>query len=444
MKSVKLLGEAMPQICYEGFSEKWTAVIKEAISEDVEAVKEMAIRAKEKLKSDNVAIILLVEMVNHAEGKRAAKQIFTRILTTGKDLLTCLDCQLTRHGKPVPNILKRELAEAVHRVGLNNASHVSLDRGKTTWKDYFSLIHPKSYTEEQNQVWTKLSHAAPDVRNALPKMNDNQSAEEVWGEWISKDEIPYEERVKLFPQILNDLPELKHQAITDIRNPEYVANSSVHPIEYLRLYNEIKKDYLVYGDLPMAALREAMNESITNMTKLEGKTFVAVDVSDSMKRNLHSESDITYLDVAALMAVTANGYCERSITSVFATEMKLMNFSLRNSMISNLEVVKSTNVGWESNARKVIEHLIKNKIPMDRIILMSDSQLMNSGKSSDGESATIQTLIHQYRMEVNPNVWVHSFALDAEFSKIKKEKKISMLSGWNENIYEVIREIELV
>lgn len=444
MKNVELLDESMPQICYEGFSDMWTVVVKEAISEDAEAVKRLALSAKEKLRSDNVAIILLVEMVNHIEGKSATKQMFSTILTTGKDLLACLDYQLTRHGKPMPNILKRELAEAIHRVELNNACHDTLHRGDTTWKDYFSLIRPKPSTEEQNQVWTKLSNAASGVRGALPQMNDNQSAEEVWLEWVRKNDILYEDRVRLFPQILNEFPEFKHQAITDIRNPEFVANASVHPIEYLRLYNEIKKDYLVYGDLPMAALREAMNESITSMTKLEGKTLIGVDVSDSMKRTLYSESDITYLDVAALMAVTANGYCERSLTAVFATDMKLMNFSLRNSMISNLEVVKNINVGWESNARKVIEHLIKNKIPMDRIILMSDSQLMNMGKSSNGESATIQTLIHQYRMEVNPNVWIHSFALDGEFSQIKREKKASMLSGWNKNICEVIKEIELV
>jgi len=113
--------------------------------------------------------------------------------------------------------------------------------------------------------------------------------------------------------------------------------------------------------------------------------------------------------------------------------------------------------GTETGLWCGIHDLTERKVHVDRIIICSDFCCYTKGDAVNcghdmtrcfgegGDKATIQSMIEKYRKKVNPNCWVHSIDLQGYGqAQIKSgSKKAQLLSGWSEQVFTLIRAVEL-
>ena len=96
----------------------------------------------------------------------------------------------------------------------------------------------------------------------------------------------------------------------------------------------------------------------------------------------------------------------------------------------------------------------ERKVHIDRFLLLSDLCCYTQGDNNcgvnmnqyfgkGGDKATIQSMLDRYRQQVNPNLQVYSINLNGHAqSQLRAKGNNHLLSGWSEQIFNVIRDIE--
>jgi hypothetical protein len=82
--------------------------------------------------------------------------------------------------------------------------------------------------------------------------------------------------------------------------------------------------------------------------------------------------------------------------------------------------------------------LLKENVPVDRVIIFSDMQLWNSY----GSGATLQTKWNDYRKK-HPNCWLHLVDLAGHgTSPAVMQGNVHLVSGWSDSILSFIKTVE--
>jgi hypothetical protein len=99
-----------------------------------------------------------------------------------------------------------------------------------------------------------------------------------------------------------------------------------------------------------------------------------------------------------------------------------------------------------------LHDITRRKVPVDRIILLSDLCCYTQGDVNCGvnmsqyfgRNATVQSMIDVYRRDVNPDVWVYSINLSGhEQGQLRPNGyRTHQLSGWSEKVFTLIRQTE--
>lgn len=92
--------------------------------------------------------------------------------------------------------------------------------------------------------------------------------------------------------------------------------------------------------------------------------------------------------------------------------------------------------GGGTDIHLVFEHLIRNKIFVDRVIVLSDNEI------NCCDSNTVQVFADRYRNEVNPDCWVHAIDLQGYGTQQFVGSKTNIIAGWNEKILKFMPLVE--
>jgi hypothetical protein len=96
-----------------------------------------------------------------------------------------------------------------------------------------------------------------------------------------------------------------------------------------------------------------------------------------------------------------------------------------------------------TNGWRIFDYLIKNRIKVDRVILLSDMQCWNTGGGwyCDKQMAPY---FRKYRDSVNPKVILHSVDLQGHGDSVvpADEKNVNLVSGFSEKILSRLTEFE--
>lgn len=148
---------------------------------------------------------------------------------------------------------------------------------------------------------------------------------------------------------------------------------------------------------------------------LKGVTLLSSDATGSMNKLL-SPNSLTYKEKANEVMRESQHYCEETIVSIYGTDFEI----IPTEYINRLDELK---VGWETNPHKVIDYLTENKIVVDRIIFFSDKKIEHKIKKS----------FHEYKKQVNPNMWVHIVNFEGENDQSKFDEHINVINKWESN-----------
>lgn len=229
-----------------------------------------------------------------------------------------------------------------------------------------------------------------------------------------------------------------------LSNPLEVIKSRVMPYQLFTAYK------YSYGSIPMrisSALNTAFEVSLENIPQIDGKVWIFVDVSGSMKSPVTGDrkgatSKIRCVDVAALIAASFLKKNPHN-TEVLLFDTKLHNMTLSDDCSVFEAAEKIASFGGGGTACQLpLMYLNKMKKPGDLLIYVSDNESWFFTRGNYTYSYTKSTET-QYNWEIfrknNPRAKMVCIDLVPNtIVQVKNGKNILNVGGFSDSVYNVI------
>jgi len=261
-----------------------------------------------------------------------------------------------------------------------------------------------------------------------------------------------------------DIPiEMVRLVAKRLADPEQVIKSKQLPFRFLSAYRTLypENSNYYYGgatrgaidrdrsawnkrktQLFLEAVETALDHSVLNVPELPGVTCIAADNSGSMSSPLSQKSVMTIRDAANALCAIVHKRCEESYVAAFGDRAVWPPLTKRNSVLTNMQQIatfKDSYRGHSTNAWTVFDHLIRHKICVDRIIVLSDMQCYDTvGFWGGGRS--VAEYLKKYRREFNSNCYAHFFDLRGYGTRQTPSKNSldNVVAGFSEKIFDQV------
>lgn len=159
-------------------------------------------------------------------------------------------------------------------------------------------------------------------------------------------------------------------------SPEQVAKSRQLPMRFLSAYRATHGGSTVSA-WPKA-LEQAMNLSLVNVPRLNGRTLVLVDLSGSMFwSKLSDNSDLTFADAAAIFGAALALRAESADLYGFGSGYQRFDFTRRSSLLPLANRISATSMGGTDTMGTLRSTFIPGQ--HTRIVIVTDEQYDGSG-----------------------------------------------------------------
>lgn len=453
--------------------------IREVAKIDPEFILKLAIHCRNELYLRSISILLLVEAANIVECKPFVRRYSKHIIKRADELREALAYQMSRFGEPLPNSLKKGLADAFESFDEYQFEKYSGGSGKIKFSNVLRMVHPKPKDEARKALYNYLIYPEghpKSIKNRLKYLPILKAKEELmsckeldknaeklakeahatWEVFVSKfgsTEATWKYIAPTLPVMalirnLRNLLDKKvpvNEFLGKLQDKETILNSKQLPFRWFSAYKEIEGNSNPSTGKVLDALQDAMEISVQNVPRLGGITFSTADNSGSMQSPLSQRSKVMYCDVANIMQAILAHVSDDVVTSVFAEHFKVVNVSKRDGIITNMKKFKDTDVGYSTDAYKALMHLNENKIKVDRIVIFSDMQCYDSGNRYSGTAErSLVAEFKKYKRNVNPNVRLFSINLagygSAQFPQ--DDPNVALIAGWSDRVFDFIKLFE--
>lgn len=284
---------------------------------------------------------------------------------------------------------KKGLAKAFAKFDEYRLAKYASRESAVKLRDVLFLSHPNPQDRAQKSLWKKLAE------NKL-------TSPPTWEVRLSSGE----DKKKVFTEMLKD-DELGYLAL--LRNLRNMAEAGVDP-DLIKQAIKARKDarrvlpfrYVAAARVvPQfdAALDAALIDSVKEMPKLPGKTFVYVDLSGSMDAKVSPRSEMKRWDAAAALASVINGDLR-----VFSFSTTVNEVPARRGL-AGISAILGSN-GGGTDIGNVVRHANFNMKKEDRLIIITDEQSATSVEKPRAEKAYMIN-VASYRNGINYGDWVH-------------------------------------
>lgn len=414
---------------------------RNVIKTDARFVANLCIFARSEMHLRTISHVLASELAKSTEGKNFVRKVLNKIIERPDDMTEVLAYYINTHGKPIPNSIKKGLADSFSRFDEYQLAKYNRDNA-VKLKDILCLVHPKAKDEKQNDLWKRLLEDNLEIPVTWEtELSSKGNTKETWESLIDENKLGYMAMIRNLRNIIRSEAANLHKVYDYLTDESRVLKSKQLPFWYYSAYKALMKEGIGTSKI-FDALETAIKTSTKNIDKLKGKTLIAADVSGSMNSAISSKSELTCAEIAVLMLSIANYICEESITRTFDNDLYPCTMSAKNGIIANANSVKVN--GGGTDITLPLRYLLDKKIFVDRIILLSDNEI-NRGYSYNtgyGGPNTCQTLVEEYRKKVNPDVWVHAIDMQGYGTQQFNGRNVNIMAGWNEKVFDFISAAE--
>lgn len=400
---------------------------------DPQFVSNLARYARKEFHLRSVSHVLTCIVANVVESKPFINDTVADVVERADDITEILACYIEMYGKPIPNGLKKSLGNALARFSEFQVSKYNGGNKSVKFKDVLKLTHIKPKTEKEKSLFEKIMNdTLPVATRWETELSAKGNNKETWEELIENNQLGYMAALKNLRNMLNVEPSNIQKIFDKLENREEVLKSKQLPFRFLSAYREVRN---ISSNKVLDVLENAIEHSVENLPKLEGKTIIAIDVSGSMSDRISSNSDVRCCDIASLLGVLASRICEEYQVVVFDTSLRSKTFSTCSGIIET--ALSMSCPGGGTNLKLPLEHMIANNVQADRLIMISDNML-NTNSWYCGYKQTCQALADEYRRNVNSNLWVHAIDLQGYGTQQFIGGKTNIIAGWSERVLEFI------
>jgi hypothetical protein len=300
-----------------------------------ERVAALAIAAREDMKLRHAPLLVLREMARHATHRGLVADTLVRVIQRPDEMTELLAIYWAdalgpmqqRKKQPISAQIKKGLARAVTKFDAYQLAKYDRD-GAVRIRDVLFLVHAKPKDAEQEKVWKQL------VEGEL-------SAPDTWEVGLSSGSDKRETFERLIAEKkLGGLALLRNLRL--MQKAEVPRETIAGAIEAMRVDRILPYRFITaarYAPDFEPELESAMLKSITDQTRLKGRTRLLIDVSGSMDATLSRQSEMTRLEAACGLAILAREVCEACEIFTFSNEVAKIpprrGFALRDAIVAS-------------------------------------------------------------------------------------------------------------
>lgn len=391
-----------------------------------------AIYARTKFGMRSISHVVAGELAKHVKGEEWSKRFFDKVVYRPDDMMEILSYYLNEYKKPIPNALKKGLALAFNKFDEYSLAKYRGNGKALSLIDVVNLVHPKP--TDKNKIalgklvedklvskgtWeSELTKAGQEADGEEAK---NELKKEVWVKLIKEKKLGYFALLRNLRNILEQAPEAIPDAIKMLTNGKLIKKSLVLPFRFTTALEQIKQTNFSESMNVIIALNMAVDISLDNVPKLDGKTLVVLDVSGSMEGK---PSEIGSLFAAILVKTNFADFMK------FSNDAKYVTLNPLDSTITLADSIKFATGG--TNFHSIFKKANK---PYDRIIILSDMQGWMEYHAPTAE-------FNDYKSRTNCDPFIYSFDLQGYGSLQFPERNVFCLAGFSEKIFDVMKYLE--
>ena len=220
---------------------------------------------------------------------------------------------------------------------------------------------------------------------AISTATDKEKRDGEWIRLVEENRLGYMALVRNLNNILS-ADGITQQWVVDylvpqLTNKTAIKKSLIFPYQIYSAYKNLK----VRNTFVVVALETAFRLALDNMPQLKGDTLIFLDVSGSMTDSISYRSNITIRKAGAVYAACIALTSEHSEIIKFATYAKKFKFNKIDNVFDQIEALdQEGGCGWGTNIDPAYSLVDRG---YDRIMLISDMQIMNNYSYSDGRTA---------------------------------------------------------
>ena len=422
------------------------SAIDEALDKDVEATLKEAVRLRDEEHIRLTPQIILVRAANHAKSKGTGliRQYASKIIQRADEPSTCLAYQLSAFGKPIPNSLKRAVADRLSSFSDYQLAKYRMENKEFKTVDAVNMFHPKATKSLDKLMKDKLTVEGETWEAIVSAKGSTKDA------WIKA------------------LDKMGHMAL--LRNLRNLMGKGVEPVKFVDKLIKGAEDgkqlpfryYSAYRALTEAgiehpivadAIEQCMTIAIGNLPHFDGRVMSLCDNSGSAQgATTSSLGSMQISTIGNLTGVLTGMASDEGYLGVFGDKLETMAIRKRSSIFDQLKeadkIAKHIGQGTENGIWLFWDKAIKNKEHWDHVFVYSDMQAGHGGLYGTNYSEyqdfswdrshyiDVPKLIAKYRSTVNPDVKVYLVQIAGQQDVIIPEfyDKTYILGGWGEGL----------
>ena len=370
-----------------------------------------------------------------------AKDIFARLDDVTNALAYCLD----KYGKPIPNSLKRAIADRLEKASPYEIAKYAGKNKAVSLLDAIRLTHAKSeaidafckgeltQSTQGNETWESIISTKGSNHDTWTE------AINVMGHMALLRNLRNFEKFDVDPQLFLD------KLVAGVEKGKQL------PFRYFSAWRNVTS-----GEIK-EALEKCIDKSVTNLPILPGKSLILTDNSGSaVGTRVSNLSDVNVSTCGNLMGILTGLISESGTLGVFGDEVYYLpvNKKLGGTVLQMLSAANRLGSGvggsTENGIWLALDQAIRSKERFDRIFIYSDMQAGHGGlygvhssfknrypvfpdKHRYYEYIDVPALVSEYRKTVNPDCKLYSVQIGGYSDTIIPEfyPNTCILGGWS-------------
>lgn len=410
-----------------------------------------AVFARREFGMRSVSHVAAVEIGKLVRGEEWKRRFFKRIVRRPDDITEILALYLQAYGKPIPNAMKKGFGDA-----LSSMSEYALAKYRAEGKgmslvDAVNLCHPKHSDAlkklvagelRATETWkAKLTQAGQLAGDEAEKA---RMKAEAWRELLAEKKLGYFALLRNLRNILEQAPDALNLALEQLMDGEAIKKSLVLPFRFATASEQFRNIPGADATHILVALSAAMEESLSNVPNLGGRTLVALDDSGSMTSRTGARGSMTPAKIGTMFAaVLAKRLGPNADIMLFSDNARYVNLNPGDAVLTLVDALVKNWRGSGTNFHSIFETA---SLPYDRIIILSDMQgwMEPSGLYSwnRNRSSLPRTSFSTYKKRHNCNPIIYSFDLQGYGTLQFPEAGVYCLAGFSEKIFDIMKLLE--
>jgi hypothetical protein len=377
----------------------------------------------------SITHVVAGEIAKKVRGARWTRSFFDKIVYRPDDMMEILGYYFQTE-KKVTNPLRDGFARALVRFDEYSLAKYRGEGKAVKLVDVVNICHPKS-TEALNNLmkgtlrsvdtWEAELTRAGQVAESIEETKVLK--EKAWKQLVLDKKIGYFALLRNLRNIIEQSPDVLPEALQLLVDEKLIKKSLVLPFRFLTAITEIERINGEGVKETLMALSKAIDLSLSNVPKLEGKNLVVLDTSGSMNGQ---PIEIGSIFASAVLKTNDADFM------TFDTDARYMTFNPLDSTISIAQRIISMAKGGSTNFHAIFETA---NLPYDRIIIFSDMQGW-VGYNTPSES------FKKYKKRTNSNPLIFSFDLQGYGSLQFPEKNVFALAGFSDKVFDTMKLLE--